>query len=813
MKLSASVFAGIIKTANEEFSHLVSKEETTDAITLEGRQHGESSRAEAISKLAALIDKKAATGEYEKMLDEILNRIDNDIRDPSKHDNKAKTFVLAVITCINQVHNGGWMQWIDNGYAKTYGDYLLRALPDNDPEFPTLSTLRRLVISVHSALENLADEHGESFEDFSEVEDLTSDLDDEEKMRDRYKEENEYNLDRAVDMMGTAEKNSMYDSVLIEYTAPDGKEFTIEDESSARECGDYIEELPDDQFGGDDFPEKSEVDQGIDMVIGFFEGYDNIDSDGRSIVYDALEPLNVRLYKSIMSEPLAQEIIHFAEANMEIHEMGEVVESSLQDTFKVGSWIRPLGSRPFRVTAAASIGNDFKVQAKYLDGTTEILSGHNLSVIKPLNLKFSRVAAMMIKAYNKDFDLYVKNAIQEAGLPVDNNMNWSSYLERIYKSVAKDPETRDEAAHHMIILHLYQLRALDKFDQTKSPDQENPLEKKVTTYLKKMFSYSVSKAHKWVEKTYGYGIEMQPEVGQGEDTVNLFDTLDTGKEDDQTEFESASDISEFKKEFFPWLTRKWGKKVGPNLAILFELTLKHDDEDKVWEEFQATSGKSFSYFKKAIANLRIALSEFISKDLVHPSNLLVKMLNDYNKRLLNIEEEGQSKPVESSIEKEEDMSGKTSHLKKLISSKKKAAEKLSRKFAAIKRIAEEDPEAVGEALAELRTAFQENAEALEVLAEHLDLTEEDQEEGKLGSAFRRIAEEEPAELEAALKEIYGNIDVIADGVENLAEHLGITLVEDFPEEEGMEHGDTNDEMLEHEVEMNPEMSEPKEEMM
>jgi hypothetical protein len=126
---------------------------------------------------------------------------------------------------------------------------------------------------------------------------------------------------------------------------------------------------------------------------------------------------------------------------------------------------------------------------------------------------------------------------------------------------------------------------------------------------------------------------------------------------------------------------------------------------------------------------------------------------------------------------------------------KKTAPKVD-KYAKLRRIAEEEPEAMGDAVSELTLAFATLADAADALAENLDLVSEDklQEEVeettdkaaklakkaklknfKFAAAFKRIAMENPGSLADALSEVYSTLDTVAEGIENLAQNLGIEL--------------------------------------
>ena len=112
------------------------------------------------------------------------------------------------------------------------------------------------------------------------------------------------------------------------------------------------------------------------------------------------------------------------------------------------------------------------------------------------------------------------------------------------------------------------------------------------------------------------------------------------------------------------------------------------------------------------------------------------------------------------------------------------------KYATFRHVAEEEPQALSEALVELSDAFSTLAEASEALVENLDLAPVNEEGSlkekvasrkKFASALRRLAADQPEAVEDAVKELYSSLDEIAAAMENLASNLGIDLVDEESE--------------------------------
>src|SRR5271156_3519985 len=126
-----------------------------------------------------------------------------------------------------------------------------------------------------------------------------------------------------------------------------------------------------------------------------------------------------------------------------------------------------------------------------------------------------------------------------------------------------------------------------------------------------------------------------------------------------------------------------------------------------------------------------------------------------------------------------------------------AAEKA--KFAQMKHVADNDPGSIEKDLTNLADACASQAEAFDALRENLDLIQAPKEASlkvrvaaarQYGAAFKRIAEEAPGDLADAVSQAYHSLDEQAGALEQLAEHLGIeinsTPVEDAFAEEGIQ---------------------------
>jgi hypothetical protein len=150
---------------------------------------------------------------------------------------------------------------------------------------------------------------------------------------------------------------------------------------------------------------------------------------------------------------------------------------------------------------------------------------------------------------------------------------------------------------------------------------------------------------------------------------------------------------------------------------------------------------------------------------------------------------------------------KRDQIRKKIQARK--AEKVAAeyaKFAKMRQVAQDAPGSIEKDLTALADSCAKQAEAFDALRENLDLIQAPKEASlkvrtaaarQYAKEFKRIAEEAPQELASALSEAYHSLDEQAGALEQIAEHLGIDLgatpVEEAFAEEGIQEMDEADE--------------------
>ena len=211
-----------------------------------------------------------------------------------------------------------------------------------------------------------------------------------------------------------------------------------------------------------------------------------------------------------------------------------------------------------------------------------------------------------VVAYNKDFDLYVKEYIRRAGLPVDPEMNWSKFLARVVatKLISRDPEVQDEALHQIIIKALAERSILDSTNPNgfshaikKFPAgvQKLPLAKQVTRFLEKAFAWRVKEANDYIkkyvfqtyendefsehEKSFDTLPSLEMNDTDDDESSNLLDVLGYTTTGDYDIAEADIEMERFREGFGNWLHKKFREDTADQYLALF---------DVVYEEVKAS---------------------------------------------------------------------------------------------------------------------------------------------------------------------------------------------------------------------------------
>jgi hypothetical protein len=213
-------------------------------------------------------------------------------------------------------------------------------------------------------------------------------------------------------------------------------------------------------------------------------------------------------------------------------------------------------------------------------GGQDVVDIEKFSALGPVSPAMRRLASFVhrVLAYDAQLDEYVKTAIRDAGLPVDNTINWSKFLYRIYTPLllplTKDPNLIDEAIHDVVITELFQMRILQKDSQYAHFDANHPSlagkeeANKVSAYLTSIFLNRKEDVINHVKRQLGVG-------AQGNIGLLSTESLDAGNDDEDGE-----------------MTNDFGSIIAPEENHDIEELEGQDEVHKFLSDFQAYIAES-----------------------------------------------------------------------------------------------------------------------------------------------------------------------------------------------------------------------------
>jgi hypothetical protein len=266
------------------------------------------------------------------------------------------------------------------------------------------------------------------------------------------------------------------------------------------------------------------------------------------------------------------------------------MNSKVSRLIRVGSLIHSAEGEIYRCTSKVASQGDVIFRLANLQGK----SVQTPKGFCPIPSSFVRFAAWMryVVAYNKDFDMYVKAYIQQAGLPVDHTMDWAKWFSTTIgpKLMSRDIEIQDEAIHQIIIQTLAERSVLDSSNPNgfshaikRFPEriQNLPLERQVTVFLFQAFMWRVSAANDYIKKVIFQKDTESMWGGTEEQGINLLDTEEHANMGDYSAVDADIDIDRFRRGFSDYLHNKYDEGLAEPVLTLFDL---------LYEEIKESNG-------------------------------------------------------------------------------------------------------------------------------------------------------------------------------------------------------------------------------
>lgn len=209
-------------------------------------------------------------------------------------------------------------------------------------------------------------------------------------------------------------------------------------------------------------------------------------------------------------------------------------------------------------------------------------------------------------AFNPDFTAYVNAAIETHDMPIDPKMDWSKWLNTVYRRYLPtiSEEMRDEAIHEMLGYFLFdQGDVLAKFDPSRLKEsiQALPLAEQISSYLKMVFVWRVDWAIKHLQELYpseeiavGLTNDEGPAGPGGDSRPSILNKIQHGVVDpEEEELVQNVEIRKLRHAFDEWCSRKLAPEKGNLIKKFFDLIVIFDGtQTDLIAEFAKHSGIS-----------------------------------------------------------------------------------------------------------------------------------------------------------------------------------------------------------------------------
>jgi hypothetical protein len=424
---------------------------------------------------------------------------------------------------------------------------------------------------------------------------------------------------------------------------------------------------------------------------------------------------------------------------------------TIASDFPVGStaYSAKTGSA-LKIVASNLVGDDMLIiQAKSASG----IERHVISARTGLDMvpaPWRRLIAALKEAAGTYFSLYINTAIQEAGLPIDTSKNWDSLLLSVYRKFkwTKDDDILEEAIYEMLTKLLYApgtgngasgLTILQKFDPTKG-DQSIPLEKRVSNFImSRILPFGgrstvgsdivrnfILKHHRDIPESQ---IGDNSEGWDGE-RPSILDTAPHGvrspaDESDENGISNMA-VKSTRDAFASYLARTEKPTGASRILTLFDIYVDNPhkgdaasaDALEEWMSATGTGKQNFYQTRRALAK---AIDAFANSSGAPAGETFRSLVNTLKKK--DLAPIKASSVVASDIAPDNivmpEIDQEEADMRPTIRDRQAAKAAKASRFATLKRFAEEEPEAVLEALGELKTHYEEQLERVEALVEHL----------------------------------------------------------------------------------------------
>ena len=335
--------------------------------------------------------------------------------------------------------------------------------------------------------------------------------------------------------------------------------------------------------------------------------------------------------------------------------------TSRLSTVEPGQIIFTADGSAFRVKGKTASASGGRFSLTNISGSRRlVISSDDLVQRGILSPRMVRIAAnFAMIAYGRDWDRVVKEAIVEAGYPVDTGFNWNSWFRKKFYSrmlgsgtvAGDDEDIVDESIQHVLVQELYDRHALSKFDPNKAPEdvKKQPLDKQVTWYLTWIIGGRLEDAVAFTNKQYGwkknkdqdspsqYHSQLyQEKEGEEGTEFNILDTEEHAQgEKSFDEVEEEDELAALRDEFFMFCKEVRSEKIANVMVKIFDYIVASEHGKKVefQDIFKRDTGLGADRLKqlyKEFSNLMMEFADQFSEN--SPAYGLISMIKNFSSK-------------------------------------------------------------------------------------------------------------------------------------------------------------------------------------
>ena len=309
---------------------------------------------------------------------------------------------------------------------------------------------------------------------------------------------------------------------------------------------------------------------------------------------------------------------------------------------KLGSFIQPLRGRGFTAQTVVDGGGVLAVAGRTASGeAVEVRIRDPRADLLPKWAR--RVASLMLLSWENDpWDHIIKTMLAEQHLPVDESINWNPILTKLFRRYGfTNDAQREEAIQMALVTALVQRKGLEKFDPERGDAEikAQPLDKRLTSYILQLFYWQLTGKGEVGDQMHGNLKRELTVLDKPAGGGSLSDFVPTPEASPEAQALEDSDISsyrDFREAFGAYIMKHREPSVAGNVLQVMDLATSGDDGTTIKNEWEATTGTSYSYMRRMLEVMRVELLHFARSSMA-PNSRLTQIINDLRSRTQDLD--------------------------------------------------------------------------------------------------------------------------------------------------------------------------------